>query len=194
VDALCNELSTLVRDEPGIAAAGAFQSQSQGESREMNGALSSLLTPETFGRANWWPADLGVPSSLGAQNDVRYAYFPAKRRLAVDLNGKVTVYDTQDHQIGGFSQQPGLGSLSFASQHCPVDVGRLPVVPGADQDRPSSEPIHKPAPEPNAAARDAGFRQQDILAAIERLGELKVRGILTDAEFSAKKAELLSRL
>jgi Short C-terminal domain len=193
VGALCNELLTLVRDEPGIAAAGAFQSQSQGESREMNGALSSLLTQE--GRANWWPADLGVPSSLGAQNDVRYAYFPAKRRLAVDLNGKVTVYDTQDHQIGGFSQQqPGLGSLSFASQHGPVEIGRLPVVPGADEDRASSEAIHRPAAEPNAAASAAGFRQQDILAAIERLGELKVRGILTDAEFSAKKAELLSRL
>ena len=54
----------------------------------MNGALSSLLTPETSGRANWWPADLGVPSRLGAQNDVRYAYFPAKRRLAVDLRGR----------------------------------------------------------------------------------------------------------
>jgi hypothetical protein len=71
--------------------------------------------------ANWWPAALGVPSSVGAQNDVRYAYFPAARRLAVDLKGKVTVYDTQDHQIGGFSQQQSeLGSLSFASQFGPV--------------------------------------------------------------------------
>ena len=67
------------------------------------------------------------------------------------------------------------------------------MVSGADEDRASSEPIHKPAAEPNAAANDPGFRQ-DILAAIERLGELKVRGILTEAEFSAKKAELLSRL
>jgi hypothetical protein len=93
----------------------------------MIGALSSLLTPETSGPPNWWPADLGVPSSLGAQNNVRYAYFPGKRRLAVDL--KVTEYNTQDHQIGGFSQQqPGLGSLSFASQLGPVEVGRLPVV------------------------------------------------------------------
>jgi hypothetical protein len=195
VNALCNELSTLVRDEPGIAAAGTFQSQSQGEPREMNGALSRLLTPETSGRANWWPPDLGVPSSLGAQNDVRYAYFPAARRLAVDLKGKVTVYDTQDHQIGGFSQQQSrLGSLSFASQVGPVDVSRLPVVSGVDEDRASSEPSHKATAEPNAAAGDAGSRQQDILAAIERLRELKVRGILTDAEFSAKKAELLSRL
>ena len=156
--------------------------------------MSRLLTPETSGRANWWPAALGVPSSLGAQNDVRYAYFPSRRRLAVDLNGKVRVYDTQDHQIGGFSQQQSrLGSLSFASQLGPVDVSRLPVVSGADEDRASSEPIHKPAAEPNAAASDSGLRQ-DILATIERLDELKVGGILTEAEFSAKKAELLNRL
>ena len=43
-------------------------------------------------------------------------------------------------------------------------------------------------------AGDAGSWQRDILTAIERLGELQARGILTDAEFSAKKAELLGRL
>ena len=194
VDALCNELSALVRHEQGIAATDSFVSQSQGKPTELNAGLSNLLAPETSERSNWWPAGLGAPSSVGAQNDVRYAYFPTERRLVVDLEGKVTVYDTQDHQIGGFSQQqPGSGSLSFVSQLGPIDIGRLPVVSGADEDRASSEPIHKPAAEPNAAANDPGFRQ-DILAAIERLGELKVRGILTEAEFSAKKAELLSRL
>ena len=194
VDALCNELSALVRHEQGIAATGSFQSQSQGKPTELNAGLSGLLAPETSERSNWWPAGLGIPSSVGAQNDVRYAYFPAERRLVVELNGKLSVYDTQDHQIGGFSQQQSrLGSLSFASQLGPVDVSRLPVVSGADEDRASSEPGPKPAAEPNAAASDSGFRQ-DILATIERLGELKVRGILTEAEFSAKKAELLSRL
>lgn len=68
------------------------------------------------------------------------------------------------------------------------------MVARADEARASSAPTHKPAAEPNAAAGDAGSRQQDILAAIERLGELQARGILTDAEFSAKKTELLSRL
>jgi Short C-terminal domain len=126
---------------------------------------------------------------------VRYAYFPAERRLVVDLKGKVTVYDTQDHQIAGFSQQqPGWGSLSFVSQLGPVYVSRLPVVSGTDEARSASEPTHEAAAEPNAEAGDAGSRQRDILAAIERLGELQARGILTDAEFSAKKTELLSRL
>jgi len=35
VDALCNELSAVVRDEQGIAAAGPFQSQSQGKPAEL---------------------------------------------------------------------------------------------------------------------------------------------------------------
>jgi hypothetical protein len=57
--------------------------------------------------------------------------FPATRRLAIDINGKATVYDTQDHQISGFSQQqPGSGSLSFSSQLGGVDVSRLPAVSG----------------------------------------------------------------
>jgi hypothetical protein len=191
VNALCNELSALIRDEHGIP----FQSQSQGKPAELNARLSSLLAPETPRRSNWWPSDLGSPSSVGAQNDVRYAYFPAERRLVVDLKGKVTVYDTQDHQTAGFSQQqPGSGSLNFASQLGPVDVGRLPVVSGADEARAPSEPTHRPSAQPNAVVGDAGSWQRDILTAIERLGELQARGILTDAEFSAKKAELLGRL
>jgi len=60
---------------------------------------------------------------------VRYAYFAQARRLAIELNGSVTVYDTQDHQIGGFSQQQSYGSsVTFSSPYGLVDVTRLPVV------------------------------------------------------------------
>jgi hypothetical protein len=124
-----------------------------------------------------------------------YAYFPAPRRLAIDINGKVTVYDTQDHQISGFSQQqPGSGSLSFSSQLGGVDVSRLPVVSGANGTKTSSEPTHKAAPEQQAATSRAAAGHEGILAAIERMAELHARGVLTEAEFSAKKAELLGRL
>jgi hypothetical protein len=132
VDALCNELSALIRNEPDFAAADSFQSQSQGALGNFQRGLSSLLVDAGPDQANWWPSHLGVPSSLGAQNEVRYAYFPATRSLAIDVNGKVSVYDTQDHQISGFSQQqPGSGSLSFSSQLGGVDVSRLPAVSGA---------------------------------------------------------------
>jgi hypothetical protein len=195
VDALCNELSALVRCEPGIAAAGSFQSQSQGSQADVGGASSSLLAGLTPGATNWWPADLGAPSSVGAQNEIRYAYFPAARRLVVDLNGKVTVYDTQDHQISGFSQQqPGSGSFIFSSQLGPVDVSRLPVVSGAKGTETSPEPTRKPLAEQVAGTSGVASGHEDILAAIERLAGLHARGILTEAEFSAKKAELLERL
>jgi hypothetical protein len=62
VDALCNELSALVQREPGIAAAGSFQSQSQGSQADVGGASSSLLAGRTAVATNWWPADLGAPS------------------------------------------------------------------------------------------------------------------------------------
>ena len=39
------------------------------------------------------------------QNNQRYAYFPDQRRLVVDIGGEMSVYDTQDHRIGGVSQQ-----------------------------------------------------------------------------------------
>jgi hypothetical protein len=181
--------------EPGIAAAGSFQSQSQGQRANVGGGSSSLLVGFATGEQNWWPVDLGAHSSVGAQNDVRYAYFPSVRRLAVDLNGKVAIYDTQDNQISGFSQQqPGSGSFSFSSQLGPVDVSRLPVVSGAKGTETAPEPTHRPVAEQVAATSRAASGHEDILAAIERLAELHARGILTEAEASAKKAELLGRL
>ena len=45
-----------------------------------------------------------------------------------------------------------------------------------------------------AASAAAGIKPDDIMATLEKLGELKAKGILTDEEFSAKKAELLKKL
>ena len=194
VDALCNELSALIRSEPDFVATDSFQSQSQGARGNLQRGSSSLLVTGPD-QANWWPANLGLPSSLGAQNEVRYAYFPATRRLAIEVNGALTVYDTQDHQISGFSQQqPGSRSLSFSSQLGGVDVSRLPAIFGVNGTKISPEPMHTGAAEQEAATSKSSGRHEDILTAIERLAELHARGILTDAEFSAKKAELLGQL
>jgi hypothetical protein len=156
VDALCNELSALVRSEPDFVAQDAFLG-----SREYCGRQSSsLLTTREPAQTNWWPEDLGVPSSLGAQNEVRYAYFPAMRRLALDINGKMTVYDTQDHQINGFSQQqPGSGSFSFSSQLGGVDVSRLPIVSRMERRRRLNHCIRLPrSKRPRLAEPLAGER------------------------------------
>ena len=140
--------------------------------------------PGSLASAEWWPAELGSPASVGAQNDLRYAFFPATRRLAIARGGQVTVYDTGDHRIGGFSQQQsGDQSLTFTSQHGLVRVADLPVVGGS---------AAAAAPAPAAPAAPAGA--DDIFAKIERLAELRAKDILTAQEFEAKKAELLSRL
>ena len=44
------------------------------------------------------------------------------------------------------------------------------------------------------AAQAAGLKPEEIMATLEKLGELKAKGILTEDEFGAKKAELLKKL
>ena len=47
---------------------------------------------------------------------------------------------------------------------------------------------------PAAAAASVGVKPEDVMATLEKLGELKAKGILTQEEFDAKKAELLKKL
>ena len=45
-----------------------------------------------------------------------------------------------------------------------------------------------------AATQPAGVKPDDVMSTLERLGEMKAKGILTQEEFDAKKAELLKKL
>jgi len=45
-----------------------------------------------------------------------------------------------------------------------------------------------------AGAPAQGVKPEDVMATLEKLGELKAKGILTQEEFDAKKAELLKKL
>ena len=45
-----------------------------------------------------------------------------------------------------------------------------------------------------AAAAAAGIKPDEVMATIEKLADLKAKGILSDEEFAAKKAELLKKL
>jgi hypothetical protein len=195
IDSLCYELAALVSNQPDLLRSGSFQSQTQGgqsqntqfqgSSQAQNatgpaGPASLFVAPPAGSSGEWWPAGIGWPNSTGAQNNARYAYFQQARRLAIEVNGTVTLYDTLDHQIGGFSQQQSYGgSMSFNSQYGLMSVADLPIISinGVPQATP---------PQGNAAG--------DILAAIAKLGELHAQGFLSDQEFSAKKAELLARL
>ncbi len=150
VDGLCAELSNLLgSQQPAI--------------------FMPSNTPQ--GRRNWWPDDLGIAASTGGQNNTRYAYFPATCRLAVDLNGQITIYNTLDHQIGGVSQQQGgNNSLTFSSQYGTVQVDQLPIVSingvaPPQPMQPPQQPYYQPAPAAPTYA-NAQRQQQYAMAVI----------------------------
>ncbi|WP_131194987.1 hypothetical protein [Lichenihabitans psoromatis] len=65
----------------------------------------------------WWPTDLGQPSSSGAQQGTRYAFFGEKQRLLIERDGTLETYDTGQHRISGVGQQDGSRrTLTFSSQ------------------------------------------------------------------------------
>jgi hypothetical protein len=207
VDSLCSEIANILANQPGLLQSGSFQSQSQGGSshqQQATGAMgtSSLFVPDP--EDHWWPADLGAPSATGNQNNVRYAYFSGMRRLAVKTGGEVWVYDTLDHQIGGFSQQQGMGgSITFSSQYGTVNLSTLPVASRNGQPvTQNPPPVNNLTPPPNnvgfqnngGGAHASNGNSGDVFGALEKLGDLKAKGVLSDQEFAEKKAELLSRL
>jgi hypothetical protein len=202
VDALCNELADFLRSQPlGGVKAARFQSQSQSGGEEV-----SLYVAGTGSAGGWWPEELGSPTSTGAQNDMRYACFPGRRRLAIQQGGRVCVYDTGEHMISGFSQQQGGDqSLTFASQFGLVRVADLALIsPQGDRSQNRSSPASEtPSQTPGRApprvagaapAPPASLATEDIVKTIKRLAELRQKNILTEEEFAVKKAELLSRL
>lgn len=196
VDGLCVEISNQLLNQPGSFQPASSQSQYQSS----NNAPSGSLFVSAAAAGQWWPSDLGSPSSTGAQNNARYAVFPATRRLAVEFNGQTTIYDTLDHSIGGVSQQQGSNdSMTFNSQYGVVNVSSLPVIslngyapqPPAAHFRPSQ--FTEGLAEVPSFAPPAAF-DGDVFAKIERLADLFEKGVLTEREFTTKKAELLSQI
>jgi hypothetical protein len=240
VSSLCQELSTLIQGQPLFAIPAQAQSQSQGGGWQgqggnwqgqlggnsqqqssggsgFNSGMGTSLFVQGSGSGNWWPSDLGAAGSTGSQNNLRYAYFPNARRLAIDQGGQVTVYDTGDHQIGGFGQQQsGDQSITFTSQYGVVRVADLPQITGNNnQNAPSSSfPQNNPAPapqqantwtpspavseplpaSPSPATPQPHVSSNEIFSLLEKLADLHTKGILTDAEYETKKVEMLKRL
>ena len=231
VDSICNDIANELANHQTSPFSGSFQSQSQnGVNSQMQagggamGSGNSLFAPDP--EANWWPQDMGVPNALGSQNSVRYAYFAQSHRLAVKTGDDIWVYDTGNHQIGGFSQQQGIGgTITFTSQFGVVSLATLPVVMrnGVIQSPPSTEPAPAPVSsiypanvlpvdsqtasadlQPGSTFPATDFpgngtgaptpSASDTFAALERLGELRDKGYVTDEEFNSKKTELLNRL
>lgn len=181
---------------------------------ELSNALASMQIFEIItsgpNSAYWYPPELGIPSSSGSQNNIRYAVFPQTRRLAVEYNGVVTIYDTLDNNIGGVSQQQGGdSSLTFSSQYGTILVNSLPRVSGAGipnppqtnfVNPPQQEPMNQFVNQPVQTNQSyqsnppINTNSEGVIELIEKLGKLFAAGVLTEAEFNSKKAELLGRL
>ena len=209
VDSICCDLSNALANHQLSPIGGSFQSQSQsGSGQQHQGAGNPGGQNDLFAfdpEQNWWPQDLGSPSATGSQNNVKYAYFAGPARLAVKTGNSTWVYDTLNHNIGGFSQQQGGGStISFSSQFGTINLNSLPVVtrdgksvppPAPQQPAPSTSSSSSFAPPTNYDSSGSGNSgSNDILATLEKLGQLKSQGIVSDDEFNRKKAELLGRL
>jgi Short C-terminal domain len=191
VSGLCSELAQLYYE------GGLYEPQqgSYGTQQQGGGFMQQS--------SQWYPAELGIPSSSGSQNDLRYAVFPGTRRLALERSGQLTVYDTLDQQQGG-----GYGEPSFTSQYGTFTVASLPRAQGYGNTQPSYEPQNAPvnqpayydAPQAAPAAQSApdlagpSGGSRDALATLERLADLVTKGLLTPDEFAAKKRELLARI
>jgi hypothetical protein len=74
----------------------------------------------------WWPQGLGEPGTAGAQDGMRYAFFPEKKLLLIEEDGKVRTFDSGRHRIRGVSQVTGGSqSLAFTSEHGQIRVEDL---------------------------------------------------------------------
>jgi hypothetical protein len=191
VDGLCVELSNLINQ-------GAIQYKPIPKVENHNGV--------THGNSgNWW-GDLGFPNSTGSQNNTSYAIFSNINRLAIQEQGKVTVFDTLDHQIGGTGQQQGGAySVSFTSQYGNVDLNQLPIISGGvNINNAINENLQNKTVIPHQSehiqqepilnlSNETAF-EEDIFTKIEKLAALKDKGILNEKEFENKKTDLLSRL
>jgi hypothetical protein len=137
-----------------------------------NNQMFPVVTAGTPSSNQWWPAELGSPFSSGAQNNSRYAVFP--NRLAVELNGQVSVYDTLNHNIGGVSQQQGNNqTLTFTSQFGNIATNNLPLISGPGMQPPAQTnfaqptefkqaPPSQPAPQNNPPANHSNANSGNL--------------------------------
>lgn len=197
VASLCQELSALLASCQVFAPSTSLASASSHSSASRSSSYAHAGPSANHGN-RWWPGNLGQPSASGGQNDSQYAYFPQAHRLAVQQGGQVSVYDTLDHQISGITQQQGgSASLKVTSQHGTFSIATLPLVNPLPATARPAEPTRSAQPSAEPATKSAAQSQMStdqILKALEQLGQLHQQGVLTHAEFETKKFELLARL
>jgi hypothetical protein len=122
-------------------------------------------------------AEIGLRANPEVRTAIRdgYSIVRAVDRVLYVANGR-----------GGVADEAQLNEVAQIVGTIPVGPPRLPGTSGA----PPTRLVPSSRSQPTAAAPVASA---DVLDQLKRLGELRQAGVLTDAEFEAKKAELLRR-
>lgn len=109
--------------------------------------------------------------------------------LLVDLDKQTIIASLFDPATTGELAALRLGEVPAAT----VEVGTAgDEVATADHVSPT--PSRAPEPSSPSPANTSAAESQEVIDLLRQLGELRDKGVITDEEFDAKKAELLSRL
>ena len=128
---VCTEIANYLVGRPQPSEAERPQTrQTKSQAKEPSAMQFKPFAPMremTFSAQEpWWPQEFGTPTASGAQNTLQYVYFAQKKRLVIRLDQRVAVYDTQDHQINGVSQQQDAKQkVTFRSQKGELSLSLL---------------------------------------------------------------------
>ena len=148
-------------------------------------ALSSLLIPHALAQQAPAPAEAATATAAAPTFEALLAQLPdadyaTKRELVAAMAGS-----------GSANVLPALSAMLDGRLFYRL-ADKLVVVAANDSDPLTLSDAGSGAPLGQAAA--AVLKPEDVMATIEKLADLKGKGILTDEEFAAKKAELLKKL
>ena len=98
IDGLCSELAALIQ--------GSETSAPEALTRAAHTAPASGRVDLPAGES-WWPASFGMPAASGERHGMRFAFFPAAKRLLVQQGARIDAHDTRDAQVTGVAEMSG---------------------------------------------------------------------------------------
>jgi hypothetical protein len=127
IDGLCCELAAVVQGSDTAAPEALHREGGGGGDADAPPAVGHM---DLAAGESWWPASFGRPAATGEQCGIRYAHFPAVRRLLIEQGARVDAYDTGEYVITGIAQAQGqASSITFNSNRGPVHLDQLRCVP-----------------------------------------------------------------
>lgn len=133
---------------------------------------------------------------------VHLASLPVISRQGVDMHHRPIQASVQHESMQPMATQAQSQSGPQMQSQFQSPVQAPSQSPTQAQPMPKEEPRSKAKRKPKAKAKPSASvahqkkhaKEEDVIVLLERLGELKDKGILTEAEFNAKKQELLDKI